>query len=100
LNDQRLLPRLSSLLLSYCPERRGNLKADTNNEILPVVRKVLHRHCRGPDQIDETRNRGSPMPAISRSRGWPSTRPRAAKEDAGTITSNLADWPAKSKDRT
>jgi len=34
------------------------------------------------------------MPAISRSRGWPPTRPGAAKEDAGTITPNLADWPA------
>jgi hypothetical protein len=51
LNDQRLLPRLSSLLLSYCPSGlskwRGNLKDHANDEILPVAGEVLHRQRGG-----------------------------------------------------
>src|SRR5580704_14077539 len=47
-------------------------------------------------KLTETRNRGSPKPDISRSRGWPFRKPCAAKDDAGTITSN---WPTGPRHR-
>ena len=47
-----IVAEVEQLAVVVLPERRGNLKADANNEILPVVRKVLHRQRRGPDQID------------------------------------------------
>src|SRR5204863_8146277 len=43
---------VEQLAVVVLPERRGNLKADANNEILPVISKVLHRQRRGSDQID------------------------------------------------
>jgi hypothetical protein len=41
LERPEVVAEVEQLAVVILPERRGNLKADTNNEILPVVRKVL-----------------------------------------------------------
>src|SRR3974377_461027 len=97
LNDQRLLPRLSNLVSSYCP--RG---ADTC-KLIPTMRSCLYfansfqDSAGAPSRFTETRNRGSPNPDIPRSLGWFSTMPCAEKSEYGTITSNLADCRPKWK---
>ena len=88
-----LIPTLTNLVSSYWPSGTPTRRlAPTIRSCRYFVNSVAVR-AGAPMKFIENRKSGSANPLISRSCGWPKTRPSALSPAKGTIMSNLADLP-------